>query len=525
MSVYSVPMDSSVLNSRPFDVHVWSCYPEVDLFVDSIWSLYVQSLSSVVVGHLGRPVKAPKRNQLKVLLLDLYVCWCEDPLRYLGIESNVNKWSKASRYRALHLSKSILQLLKWLVDEGYVHKVKHWHSATDASQNRTARYRASPKLQVLFSAARFGIDDLLPHPNKECIVMKGHVPVDEADDDRSSSPIEYEDTIQTKQMRRELTAYNQLLLQTHIDIGTLDNPVVHRRVNKGKRRGQVNTLTIGQHNKYVRRIFSRESWELHGRFYGGWWQQVDKDIRRNIFINGNPTVEVDFKALHISLINSQLKAPVVYDPYKLDAMVLPDVDLSVARDWTKRLVLCALNAGSRRSAFSAFRSECEKGTPEKRLTDEQLGALLDGFLSKHPLLKDFVCSDQGIRLMNWDGKITSDIINTLTAKNIPVLTVHDSYIVERHHFSALRLAMIEASLKHCQRNLIAEQKGFDVDFSDGRSMNWSIINEWAVNKLPHITPCTAYTARLARYCEKAGVRAVKTNRGRGLMSKTVLALL
>ena len=34
--------------------------------------------------------------------------------------------------------------------------------------------------------------------------------------------------------------------------------------------------------------------------------------------------------------------------------------------------------------------------------------------------------------MHKDGMIAADIMNRLTDKGIPVLTVHDSFIVQRH---------------------------------------------------------------------------------------------
>ena len=59
----------SLLNARPLDVHVWSNYSEVNLFVNHIYD----ELSSLD-GH-----EKVNKKLLKVLLLDLYVCWSTDP--------------------------------------------------------------------------------------------------------------------------------------------------------------------------------------------------------------------------------------------------------------------------------------------------------------------------------------------------------------------------------------------------------------------------------------------------------------
>jgi hypothetical protein len=510
---------SSVQNSRPLDVHRWSEHPEVESFVAPLWQSFVGEQAVAASSSRGRRTNRIKRDNMKVLLLDLYVCWCEEPTKYLGISANRNHWSKG-RYRAIHLSKTILDVLDWLIVEGFVDKRNHFHCA-NTSLSRTARYRASERLQSMFKTALFGLDDICTYDNKECIVLKqGEVKDDESAE--KSTSVHYEDTPLTVAMRERLNAYNKLLMHSHIDIHSLAKPVITRENNKGSRKGRPNTVAIGQHNKFVRRIFSRGSWELHGRFYGGWWQQIGSELRSHIFINGNPTVEVDFKSMHVALLNAELAVVAVDDPYEVGAELFPELDREMLRDWNKKLVLTALNAKDRRSTYSAFRSDAKTGSPEKRLKNTQLARLLDAFIVKNPHLNEYLCSDQGITLMNKDSMIAADIMNTLTDKGIPVLTVHDSFIVQRHHFSELRIAMLMASLKLCRRNLNALQKGFELDIE--KTMNWVIINERAVNKLPKFEPCQHYLDRFKRFCAAVGAVTVKTNRGRGLMARSVVSL-
>jgi hypothetical protein len=515
----AISVQSTVHNSRPLDVHRWSEHSEVESFVGPLWNRFEGEQADFSVVKKGRPTKRIKRDNMKVLLLDFYVCWCEDPTRYIGISSNRNDWSKG-RYKAIHLSPPILDVLKWLVAEGLVDKRNHFHSR-NLSLSRTARYRASESLQSLFETALFGIDDIHTHDNKECIVLK-QTEVRDNETAETSKSIDYEDTPETVAMRQRLVTYNKLLSQTHVDIHSLAIPVVTRENKKGSRKGRPNTVAVGQHNKFVRRIFSRGSWQMHGRFYGGWWQQIGSELRRHIFINGNPTVEVDFKSMHVALLNAQLGANVVYDPYKADVDLFPKLDRNVVRGWCKSLVLTAINAKDRASTYSAFRSDAKTGSPEKRLKNIQLARLLDAFIAKNPHLEDYLCSDQGITLMNKDSMIAADIMNALTDKGIPVLTVHDSFIVQRHHFSDLRIAMVMASLKHCGRNLVAEQEGFILEFE--KTMSWGVLNEKAVNKLQKYEPCEQYLDRLNRFCEAHGLVATKTNKGRGLIARKVNSL-
>jgi hypothetical protein len=67
--------------SRPIDVHRWSDHPEVKALVEKIWEGY---LPEEITGKPGEKRTGPKpktsfKKMLRVLILDLYVAWQEDP--------------------------------------------------------------------------------------------------------------------------------------------------------------------------------------------------------------------------------------------------------------------------------------------------------------------------------------------------------------------------------------------------------------------------------------------------------------
>jgi hypothetical protein len=96
----------------------------------------------------------------------------------------------------------------------------------------------------------------------------------------------------------------------------------------------------------------------------------------------------------------------------------------------KGLVLCAINAKSLTAAYLAFRGEQESRSNEKSLKKSEALQLLDAFIKQNPVVENYIGQDKGVELMNLDGEITAKIINHFTAKSIPILTVHDSYIVQ-----------------------------------------------------------------------------------------------
>ena len=104
---------------------------------------------------------------------------------------------------------------------------------------------------------------------------------------------------------------------------------------------------------------------------------------------------------------------------------------SQTRSYAKFLFLMAINAKSDKKAFAAFReSRKDKGDAVgSKLKDVQLEVILDSLRSKHTLIADDLGSDAGIELMNQDAQITEHVIKRFTEQDIPVLTIHDSYIV------------------------------------------------------------------------------------------------
>tara|TARA_R110002012_G_scaffold26099_3_gene85407 strand:- start:2350 stop:2607 length:258 start_codon:yes stop_codon:yes gene_type:complete len=74
-------------NSRPIDVHRWSDHPEIVGLVEQVWGEHFPGESKT-----GPKPKTTFRHQLRVLLLDLYVAWLEDPELCIGISMSSNYW-------------------------------------------------------------------------------------------------------------------------------------------------------------------------------------------------------------------------------------------------------------------------------------------------------------------------------------------------------------------------------------------------------------------------------------------------
>ena len=146
------------------------------------------------------------------------------------------------------------------------------------------------------------------------------------------------------------------------------------------------------------------------------------------------------------------------DRYDLGTIVCPRLDKQQQRKAVLLLVLAAINAKDHKSAFGAFRQAQPTGSVEKTLTNDELGLLLDTFLQHHPYLEDGICSDQGIRLMNVDSNITNYITKEFVRLQKPILSVHDSYIVDTRDVELLQDCMKEARIHVVGVDLAAKQE-------------------------------------------------------------------
>ena len=327
-------------HSRPIDVHRWSEHPEVGDVVARLWEAHFADF--VAPGRPGPRPRTSFDGQLRALILDLYVAWLTDPTLSIGVPMSSNGWITNSRYNAIGLSKKMIPLINRAHEVGLIDLARGSFGGPDAMGNRNTRIRAAAPLRDMFEAVRFTRADIGQHPATESIILK----------DRDTL-LEYVDTAETTAMRQRLTAYNELLAQTFIDIPTLEEPYIDRPVAGGPGEGETDRVCIADDRKFVRRIFSRGRWDRNGRFYGPWWQQVGSDWRSKIFIDDVPTVEVDFKGLHVTLLSLEQGVRLADDPYTLPDHVLPGVPPALQRNIIKTLILKAINAPETGSACSA----------------------------------------------------------------------------------------------------------------------------------------------------------------------------
>ena len=468
--------------SRPFDVHTWSNFPQVNMFVDYIYLHYF-------VAN-GLEEKNTGKHNLKKVLIELYVNWLEDPEKCIAFHRSNNKYSTNTRYNRLNISKKVPKLITQLGDLGLV----DWTVGYYQQEGKSRISRMWPTLELVDhfkkadlnkfsftdgchsafdnenspSYAKAVLPEYRPVEDRECIIFKQRNPDRKAKE--KQLPIEYKDNKNTRRMREELMAYNRLLVRTHIGLAFLEGPYLRieneKRIEENKRleargdsqRWHLNKLEtripISQHHKFTTRQFANSSWKQGGRFYGGWWQKIPAEFRSQIMINSTPTTEIDYSAHHPVLLYAQ--KGINYwkdmggDLYELPGEYLLDRrprvnDGSFNRDLLKFLLLMIINAKSPESAFSAFRTRVLDLYPERfsnvATRSVDLWPVLQAFQEKHKPIANNFCSGFGIKLQYIASEITAKILKHFTDRHMVVLPIHDSYVVEDRYGAELRLVM------------------------------------------------------------------------------------
>jgi hypothetical protein len=186
---------------------------------------------------------------------------------------------------------------------------------------------------------------------------------------------------------------------------------------------------------------------LGGRLYAKgrmYFQQYNGEERKGITFNGKETVEVDFTALHPMLLYAGENIPYSSDPYKVVD------DRPELRPFLKIILLCMVNAADFNDARRAADDWLlHKSDPEIRKNIYKLGItkskpFLERFLEIHTPIAKHLCSgrETGLKLTNKDALIAIEIVNHFVKQNIPILTMHDSFLVEKKYHEELKKVML-----------------------------------------------------------------------------------
>lgn len=238
----------------------------------------------------------------------------------------------------------------------------------------------------------------------------------------------YTDDANTKQMRDNLNIINDCLKRHWSDLYLSDDEWVKlQRLLVGNKEYDYSPIRL--HRQTTRRIFNSTSFDIGGRFYGGWWQNIPSAYRGLITIDGKRTAEFDYGRLHPTMLYAQEGMTLTEDAY----------DIGIGdehRDVIKQLfnAMVQMKKPQDRPPRDVKFSQTGK-------TWKQLRSLI---LDKHEPIKDKFFCGIGNRLQYEDSQIAEKVMLHFAKQDIAILPVHDSFVIQRSLQSWLVDAMSEA---------------------------------------------------------------------------------
>ena len=442
--------------SRLFNRHAWSDDPAFDELAEAVFVSLSSDSKEKLIGKSNNKGSVSPQTILKVVLVDQYLSYKQNPKLCTAFSRKTNSWIKSSQYNGLEIPRKIIDVVDALIEAEYLSNEDGYFYKKGDPSNKTSRIQHTEKLRTLFDVMDVSPSNVDPHRKEETIILRDK---DDPEDEKAKD-VEYKklglETPQVSEMRKEVEAYNTMMRRHYVDVVSLAEPMLERETTN-KKTGEVETQIIHIHpsNLFTRRIFSRGQFNKHGRWYGGFWQQLpkkDQDLRKDIYIDDEPTDEIDFSGLHPTLLALRKGHKIEGDRYDLRYQVCSTISLRKQRGVVKRLVLIAINAKSRQKAFGAYNSNNE------RITPGNLAKLLDAFIDKYPYLEDDMCTDKCIDLMYTDSQITAAVIKRFIELDKPILPAHDSYIVKVSDSNLLKQIMRETCKEEVEQILQFESE-------------------------------------------------------------------
>ena len=207
--------------------------------------------------------------------------------------------------------------------------------------------------------------------------------------------VSYNDTSESETLRREMLRVNEFLTQSDFRFaGERQGPVALRRIF------------------LLRSLNDAHAFNLSGRLFGGWWQDLKSELRHLITIGSEPIADLDFASCFANLAYICATGRTYDgDPYDIPG-------LEMHRGAAKMAMLSLL---SRSSDMRRLSPQLKAALPEGWTAKQ----LVEAFSHRHPVLVDSFGRDIGVELMATESKIMVALLLKLETMGIPAMGLHD----------------------------------------------------------------------------------------------------
>lgn len=353
----------------------------------------------------------------------------------------------------------VIELVDRLLEVGYIDQAPGFHFDKKPSEARQTRIWALPKLLEDMPTLQHGIVrqprqlvELRDFPRIERVkrrvwdwkhrkyitrTVKKRIP---------GKRLPYDDTADTCHIRQVLERAN--VVNAQASIRYCDEDDEHFDLAPAMK-----AIFVGRLSYYGR---------LHtsgGRYKEPHHQGLPKAERQTITIDAEAVTELDFSGLHPRLLYAKQKEQYDDDPYMavgrelIDVTGLASETYRLLRGYFKVALLALLNSSDWQQAEGACNDWFRTGNRDDVKAVRSLGItrarpVLEAFMETHATIAHYFHSGDGLKVMNLDARIATDIVDHFAQQYIPILPIHDSFIVQECHEDELRDVMNQVYGQH-----------------------------------------------------------------------------
>jgi hypothetical protein len=187
----------------------------------------------------------------------------------------------------------------------------------------------------------------------------------------------------------------------------------------------------------LKRIFNNSSFEQGGRLYGAFWLNLSSEDKKEITIDDEWVVSLDYGQMAVRLAYSLAKAPIAFD----DGYLIPNWEK--VREATKKLINLMLNSTSPHDW--SVPKKVQKLYPYR----EHIGRhLLADIYSFHKPIAHLFGQPNGMKFMFLESEILIDVLLELNNRGIVALPIHDCILVKESAQKIAKEVMLRVFKQH-----------------------------------------------------------------------------
>ena len=329
-----------------------------------------------------------------------------------------------------------------LIELGYLEVTKlgyfdHNGRKDGTPTSRLSRYIASDRLLDLFTAKELtALPAIIPsYCDPELIRIR----IKEKDDNgvNRKRSIAVTETAETIRMRENLNLINKALSMHWYDLEIPDEELGNLQMRLSG--DPKNERIIRMDQRSLHRVFNDPELQTGGRFYGGWWQNIPREHRQHLAVNGKSMVELDYSNQHPSILYAQEGATRPADCYSgviKPKHLLDGVKQKDLRDAVKAAFNAMLNSSK------PLRQAPNGVSPSKfGLTWAELSQAIVSF---HEPIAHYFYTGAGLRLQRLDSDIAEKVLLHFAQSGIAILPLHDSFLMHNGYEASLEPVMRSA---------------------------------------------------------------------------------